>query len=369
MKIVMFYHSLVSDWNHGNAHFLRGVATEFIKMGHNIRVLEPENSWSRTNLLNDHGNRTEEEFKKYYPRLNPIFYNDENPDIDSYLHDADIVLVHEWNSHQLISDLGKKKAKYNYKLFFHDTHHRAVTDPENMKLYDLSEYDGVIAFGEVIKQIYIKNKWTKQAWSVHEAADTNIFYPRPAGEFSGDLVWIGNWGDEERSYEIREFLITPVKELKLKCKIYGVRYPSEALKELEAAGIEYGGWLPNYKVPEVFSRYKFTLHIPRRPYVEALPGIPTIRPFEAMACGIPLISAPWKDSEGLFSPGMDYLTAADSDEMKSRMLQLLNSEDLRIKISSHAQNTIRERHTCRHRAEEFNRIFSESYKELTVNGI
>ena len=73
-----------------------------------------------------------------------------------------------------------------------------------------------------------------------------------------------------------------------------------ALRELADAGIEYGGWLPNYRAPEVFSRYRVTVHIPRRPYVDALRGIPTIRPFEALACGIPLISAPWHDSEKLF---------------------------------------------------------------------
>ena len=43
-----------------------------------------------------------------------------------------------------------------------------------------------------------------------------------------------------------------------------------------------------------------TVHVPRRPYVDALPGIPTIRVFEALACGIPLVSAPWRDEEGLF---------------------------------------------------------------------
>ena len=52
-----------------------------------------------------------------------------------------------------------------------------------------------------------------------------------------------------------------------------------------------------------------TVHVPRRPYVEALPGIPTIRVFEALACGIPLVSAPWADSEGLFPPGRLPLVA------------------------------------------------------------
>ena len=42
MKIALFYHSLRSDWNHGNAHFLRGIASELQARGHEVRVLSPE---------------------------------------------------------------------------------------------------------------------------------------------------------------------------------------------------------------------------------------------------------------------------------------------------------------------------------------
>ena len=47
----MLYHSLVSDWNHGNAHFLRGVVTELQDAGHTVDVYEPEDGWSRRNLV------------------------------------------------------------------------------------------------------------------------------------------------------------------------------------------------------------------------------------------------------------------------------------------------------------------------------
>ena len=97
------------------------------------------------------------------------------------------------------------------------------------------------------------------------------------------------------------------------------------MKLLAQAGIRYGGWLPNFAVPAVFSRYRFTLHIPRRPYATALPGIPTIRPFEALACGIPLLSAPWDDAEGLFSPGKDFLFARNGAAMQKRMQGLLDN--------------------------------------------
>ena len=39
MKIVYFTHSLASCWNHGNAHFLRGVLRELIARGHDVRAL------------------------------------------------------------------------------------------------------------------------------------------------------------------------------------------------------------------------------------------------------------------------------------------------------------------------------------------
>ena len=55
MRVVLFCHSLVSDWNHGNAHFLRGIVTELQSRGVEVRVFEPVNAWSVVNLLGDAG--------------------------------------------------------------------------------------------------------------------------------------------------------------------------------------------------------------------------------------------------------------------------------------------------------------------------
>ena len=55
MKIIYFTHSLASCWNHGNAHFLRGVLRELAALGHHVRALEPQGAWSLENLLRDHG--------------------------------------------------------------------------------------------------------------------------------------------------------------------------------------------------------------------------------------------------------------------------------------------------------------------------
>ncbi|HEX8525198.1 MAG TPA: glycosyltransferase [Tepidisphaeraceae bacterium] len=360
MKIVMFYHSLLSDWNHGNAHFLRGVVEELLFRGHDVRVYEPAKAWSVENLRAEFGDGPIQEFRKTYPTLSSVRYNLARLDLNKALDDADVVLVHEWSDHDLVRRIGQHRSKgARYQLIFHDTHHRAVTEPDSMAAYDLTYYDGVLAFGEVLRELYLANGWTRRAWTWHEAADTRHFRPIAGKQREGDLVWIGNWGDEERTAELHEFLLGPVTSLGLKARLYGVRYPDHAKAALKKARIEYANWLPNYKAPETFARFGVTVHVPRRPYVKALPGIPTIRVFEALACGIPLICSPWRDSERLFTPGKDYLVARSREEMQRHLKTVLNEPEFARKLAAHGHRTILSRHTCAHRVDELMNVIAE----------
>ena len=361
MRIVMFYHSLLSDWNHGNAHFLRGVVSELVGRGHDVQVYEPQDAWSLQNLRSEYGDAPLAGFRAAYPGLDSIQYALGHLDLTAAVRGADLVLVHEWNDHALVSELGRVRAELkNFRLLFHDTHHRAVTERGSMAAYDLTHYDGVLAFGSVIRDLYLENGWAKRAWTWHEAADTRVFHPIPDVPRQGDLVWVGNWGDEERTQELHEFLLEPVKALGLKARVYGVRYPDHAKQALAEAGIEYAGWLPNYEAPAIFAAFGVTVHVPRRPYVQALPGIPTIRVFEALACGIPLVSAPWNDAEWLFMPGEDFLTAADGAQMTRQIQSVLTNPEKASALAAHGLATIRARHTCGHRVDELLVIAGET---------
>jgi spore maturation protein CgeB len=268
--------------------------------------------------------------------------------------------VHEWNDPTLVARVGAHRARRGrYQLLFHDTHHRAVTDAAAMARYDLRHYDGVLAFGDVLRRLYLSRGWARRAWTWHEAADTRVFRPLAGRPCDGDLVWIGNWGDDERTAELHEFLLEPVASLGLAARVHGVRYPDPARGALAAAGIEYGDWLPNFRVPETFARFKLTVHVPRRPYTAALPGIPTIRPFEALACGIPLVSAPWSDAEHLFTPGKDFLVARDGAEMRRHLKLLLNEPEARRRLAAHGHRTLLSRHTCAHRVDELLDVVAE----------
>lgn len=370
MRIALFCHSLLSDWNHGNAHFLRGVFSELVARGHRVRILEPRDGWSMTNLVAQEGRASLARMRATYPMLDPIQYEPSTLDLDEALDGVDLALVHEWNDPKLVARIGRHRLRGGRaRLLFHDTHHRMVTAPEQMQRYDLGGFDGVLAFGEVIRELYLSRGLTNYAFTWHEAADTRVFGPKPCSEKRRDLAWIGNWGDEERSSELREFLVEPSSELELTGTIHGVRYPNTALDELERAGLEYRGWLANFDVPKAFAKHRVTVHVPRRPYAKALPGIPTIRPFEAMACGIPLVSAPWEDSENLFVEGHDYLLARNGREMKELLRMVLDDEELARSLSENGRERILARHSCAHRTTELLQIAASlGLEKATVAG-
>jgi spore maturation protein CgeB len=358
MRIAIFCHSLVSDWNHGNAHFLRGVALELIARDHDVKIYEPRNGWSRSNLERDAGPGAINDFHDAFPELRSIQYDWSDFCMDSELDEVDAVLVHEWNDPELIAAVGNaRKRNSALRTFFHDTHHRAVTAPHELARFDLTHYDAVLAYGESLKHAYLRRGWAKQVYVWHEAADVRTFYPHPKAKEMSDLVWIGNWGDEERTRELREYFVEPVANNHWKADVFGVRYPEPAIRELDATGIRYRGWVANFRAPEIFSQFKATVHVPRGPYSRDLPGIPTIRPFEALACGIPLVSAPWQDREQLFRLGRDFLMASTPDDMEQSLRAVLNDEDLRESLAASGLETIRNRHTCGHRVDQLLEIY------------
>jgi spore maturation protein CgeB len=358
LRFRFFAHSWISDWNHGNAHFLRGLASELVKLGHEVRCYEERDGWSILNLAAEGENALAEafaRFKQAFPDLDVRFYT-LGAGLGDFLGEeiagADVVVVHEWNSPELVAAVAAAKKRLRFHALFHDTHHRSYTAPQEILKFPLREFDGVLAFGEAVRRIYIDALGVKRGWTFHEAADIRRFFPADR-EKDTDVVWIGNWGDEERSRELEEFLITPASALPgSSFAVYGVRYPSSAVERLAESKIRFRGYLPNLRAPEVYGRSRISLHVPRRCYANGLSGIPTIRVFEALAAGSPLLSAPWLDREGLFRPGRDYISVPDSQAMIAELRALLRDDQARQQLVASGLETIRSRHTCSHRAEQ-----------------
>src|SRR5579864_7576823 len=105
MRFVLFYHSVVSDWNHASAHALRGVASELLTQGHSVQIFEPADGWSLHNLREQGGEGVIKAFHATYPLLRSSFYDPVSLDLDAALADADVVIAHEWNYPDLLRRL------------------------------------------------------------------------------------------------------------------------------------------------------------------------------------------------------------------------------------------------------------------------
>ncbi len=363
LRLVYFAHSLRSDWNNGNAHFLRGLLRSMTALGHQVTILEREADWSINNLQSEpRGAQSLANFKRLYPELDIQTYTADDPEEQARnrLADADIVILHEWNPSALAQRLLTLREQLGFKLLFHDTHHRASSSPAQIGQFGLACFDGVLAFGEALRMIYRERFNIARVWTLHEAADTTVFRPDPGQPRTTDVVWIGNWGEGERSAEIHTFFLGPAAALASQASftIYGVRYPEDGLRALDVAGVRYGGYLPNLDAPATYAAAGLTVHIPRQQYSSAMTGIPTIRVFEALACGIPLISAPWQDTESLFRPG-DLCFVQNGGEMQAAIERLLHDSAAAAEQTQRGLETVLARHTCDHRAQELTAICEE----------
>ena len=251
LNLRFFAHSWRSDWNHGNAHFLRGLVTELSSLGHNVKCYEPREAWSYINLLQEpNGQDSLKQFEETFPQMDVALYdqNSIREFADRELREADVVVVHEWTAPEVIHTLQDLKHFLGYRLLFHDTHHRAYTAPDSISAFRVQDFDGVLAFGEVVRKIYLERFGAARAWTFHEAADTARFFPANS-ELADELFWVGNWGDDERTRELEEFLIRPLSQLAPTRAVYGVRYPATARDKLKKAGIEYRGYRTSKHLP------------------------------------------------------------------------------------------------------------------------
>ena len=163
---------------------------------------------------------------------------------------ADVVIVHEWTDPAIVARLGAmRRAGAPWLLLFHDTHHRAVSEPggdAGLRPVRLRRRAGVRRdAGGGVSRLGLGGPRVRVArGGGHRAVP-----PARPRRGRGGAVWIGNWGDGERTAELEAFLLAPLHRAGIPLDIHGVRYPPEALAMLERYGARYHGWLPNHAAP------------------------------------------------------------------------------------------------------------------------
>lgn len=352
MRFALFYQSVISDWNHGNAHFLRGVMRALQRRGHEVVCYEQQDNWSLSNLLQEEPDAIAN-FERRFPDLRYERY-EAVAGLEAWLRQrlsgADVAIVHEWNEPPIIRLISQLCRELGVRSLFHDTHYRVVLDEDYRRQLDLPGFDVILAYSPSLAERHHAFGHS-DVRVLHEAADVTVFGPRDVPKVH-DVVFVGNCGEEDRREGIDSLLFGPRRALPhLGFAMYGVRYPESVLAAMRnGLNIDFRGRLANVDVPAVYSAAKVVLHVPRRPYVELLPGTPTIRIFEALASGACLVSAVWPDTDGLFQAGRDYMVANTACQMREAIDWLCRDDASREGFGRRGRQTILERHTCDHRA-------------------
>ena len=366
MRFALFYHTVRSDWNHGHSHFLRGMVRALAALGHQAICYEEAGGWSVTNLVAEYGLGPLVQFRRRFPDIETRLYRCEphaelERRLARELSGVDVVIAHEWPAIEnpgLMDALARLKRTCGFKLLLHDNHHRILTQPVRLARTHLERFDAVLAYGPSMAAEYRRRFGLREVHVLHEAADTSLFRPLAADPErpEDDALFIGNWGGRDRAHEMREFLLRPAKHFRKEGRrfaIYGVRYPPPVLRTIrDYYGVDYRGWLPNYRVPEAFAQARVGIHVVRRQYARVLYGIPTIRVFEALACGVPLVSTRWQDTDHLFREGQDYLVVDTRAQMEEALAWLWEDETARRRLARSGLARIRAEHTYLHRAEQ-----------------
>ena len=318
MRIVFFSHSLLSDWNHGNAHFLRGVVAELHAARPRRRASTSRATPGASRTCSPStARRRSTRFRARLSRRSPARATTRRRSTSTARSTAPTSCSSTSGTTPTWCGASARTARGTaaIALLFHDTHHRVGhRRPRRWPPTTSTHYDGVLAFGDVLRDLYLRPRLGAARLDLARGGRHPRLPPAP-GDRARRATSSGSATGATTSAppSCTSSCIEPVRDAAAcTARVHGVRYPDEARAALAAAGIDYAGWLPNFRGAARSSpAIAVTVHVPRRPYVEALPGIPTIRAFEALACGIPLVSRALGRRRGaVHARAATYLVAA-----------------------------------------------------------
>ncbi len=195
---------------------------------------------------------------------------------------------------------------------------------------------------------------------IPNGVDLEYFKPQGPGANDGPLVFLGNY-DYGPNLAAAVSLISDILP-RVQTRVPGASVriiganPSAALKALARRGVEVTGWVADVRAPLAQAA---CLVVP----LFRGAGIRN-KILEAMATGLPVVSTPL-GCEGIdVTPGEDVVLGNDPDELASRVVQLLQNDALRIRLSKGGRRLVERLYSWRKVGAEYETL----YHQLSVEG-
>lgn len=349
--IVFLGLSITSSWGNGHATTYRGLVKELTARGHNVLFLERDMPWyannrdlpqppyGKTELYRSVGD-LKQRFRKEIEGAETVI-------IGSYVPDG--VIIGEW----IIETAKGIKAFYDIdtpvtlsKLLKRDYQYITPQLVGNYDLY-LSFAGGPIL--DQIEQVF----GSPMARPLYCSVSPEQYYPEKV-ETVFDLGYMGTFSTDRQDALNRMMILPAIKWRKGKFIVAGPQYPKKQVWPENVTHIEH---IAPSGHREFYCSQKFTLNITRSDMVMA-GYAPSVRLFEAAACGTAIISDYWEGLGTFFRFGEEILISSTTEHTLRYLTDVSDKE--RITIGESARKRVLSEHTASHRAEQLECYIKEA---------
>jgi spore maturation protein CgeB len=355
-KIAIFGLSITSSWGNGHATTYRSLVKGLVRRGHEVVFYERRQHWYEANRDLTHSNLCEislyDSYEDFAQRLSGELQDVDLVIVGSYVRDA-VRIVRRV--------LGHSRAI----IAFYD-----IDTPVTLAALDagtcsylttelIPEFDLYLSFsGGPILQVLERKYGARRAAALYCSVDTEQYFPLTT-QIEYELGYLGTYSPDRQPKVDLLLNDTALHWPDGRFVVAGAQYPDTIRWPANVKRIDH-------VVPRehclFYNSQRFTLNVTRRDMVER--GFsPSVRLFEAAACGTPVISDEWNGLGDLFVPGREIIVANGTGDVL-RTLRETSPEAARH-IGSLARERVLREHTSERRAEQLER-YVESCRAATA---
>ncbi|TWA60782.1 spore maturation protein CgeB [Azospirillum brasilense] len=349
MKIIIFGQSISSSWGNGHATLWRGLIKALARRGNRVVFLErdtPERAQHR-DLWEVPGGEL-----LLYDRWEAVAATAQR-----HADEADVAMVTSGCPDGAVAShlvLGSKAQRtVYYDLDTHITLSRSETGerPAYLPPDGLGGFDTVLSStgGRALEALKTE-LGARSVAPLYAWVDPDLHRPVDAvPRYLGDLCHLGAWVEDRRT-ALEALFIEPARRLgRRRFVLAGGGYPDDASWGANIRRVEH---LPPAEHAAFFRSSTLTLNVTRQS-LKAMGWCPSVRLFEAAACGVPVISDAWEGIGAFFEPGRDILVARETDDVTTALM--LPRGHLAT-LAQRARSRVLEEHTAERRVRELRSI-------------
>jgi spore maturation protein CgeB len=350
MKLVFFGLTITSSWGNGHATTYRSLLKALSARGHRLHFVEKDVEWYRNNR-----DLPSPDF------CSVTLYDDWNEDssrLKTLARDADAIVIGSYFPDAIIASRELLDLSETPILFYDiDTpitvaHLRADGRTAYLDAELIPRYASYLSFTGGPLLLEIETRFgSPRAVPFYCSVDADAYKPMPVRrEFRCDLSYLGTYA-ADRQPKLERLLNDTARRLpESRFIVAGPQYPRDLKWPQNVKRIIH---LSPPQHPHFYSSSRFTLNLTRDNMVAAGYS-PSVRLFEASACGAAILSDPWPGLEEFFTPGEEILLPRNSQEVIT-ILESLSDEE-RVRMGCRARQRTLDQHTSVHRAAQFEAI-------------